>query len=458
VRLRTLRLRASRPLLAAAGGDADQVQAAREVLTEAERVGDHLGMGLASLALAEACTATGAVSDALDAVDRALTALGDDVRTVDWRMLLLYDRLAKLGDLDRLAEGDVVVRELVETAERHAVPHRLAASRCGAAEHHYQLGRWDEALAELETLANSTFPVTPIHRLLLHGLWALVTAHRDEDTTAAAHISAVADHPITAGMAADHAQHLLTARAVLAERLGQPAQARDILAGMLEPARIWGRRNRRQWLPDLTRLAIATGDLDTARAATAAAAADAVAEATLGRTAAAEHCRGLLEGDPATLLAAAATQRGIGRPFELAKVLEDAAVLLARHGELPAARAAFGEAVELYTGLRAEWDLLRADSRLRPHGIRRIQRRRRRPATGWDALTPTELKVAYRVAEGDSNAQVAGRMLLSLRTVEIHVSHILAKLGARSRVEIARHAADHPAAVDDSARPHASAG
>jgi DNA-binding CsgD family transcriptional regulator len=52
-------------------------------------------------------------------------------------------------------------------------------------------------------------------------------------------------------------------------------------------------------------------------------------------------------------------------------------------------------------------------------------------------LTETELRVAGLVAQGRSNSDIAGRLLLSRRTVETHVSHILAKLGARSRREIA---------------------
>jgi DNA-binding NarL/FixJ family response regulator len=57
---------------------------------------------------------------------------------------------------------------------------------------------------------------------------------------------------------------------------------------------------------------------------------------------------------------------------------------------------------------------------------------------GWAALTPTEVKIAELVAEGRSNTDVATELFLSRRTVQSHVSHILAKLGAHSRVDIAR--------------------
>ncbi len=49
--------------------------------------------------------------------------------------------------------------------------------------------------------------------------------------------------------------------------------------------------------------------------------------------------------------------------------------------------------------------------------------------------------MAELVADGGSNPDIAAVMFLSRRTVQTHVSHILAKLGARSRLEIAHEAA-----------------
>jgi DNA-binding CsgD family transcriptional regulator len=83
-----------------------------------------------------------------------------------------------------------------------------------------------------------------------------------------------------------------------------------------------------------------------------------------------------------------------------------------------------------------------ADGRLRPYGIRRGVRGRRpqRAAFGWEALTTTEVKVAVLVARGDSTPDIARGMFLSRRTVQTHISRILAKLGAKGRVEIVREA------------------
>jgi DNA-binding NarL/FixJ family response regulator len=84
------------------------------------------------------------------------------------------------------------------------------------------------------------------------------------------------------------------------------------------------------------------------------------------------------------------------------------------------------------------WDAARADARLRAHGIRRgVRGERKRPKAGWAALTDTEQTVAALLAEGLSNPDIGGRMFISRRTVQFHVSHILAKLGLSSRVELA---------------------
>jgi DNA-binding NarL/FixJ family response regulator len=56
-----------------------------------------------------------------------------------------------------------------------------------------------------------------------------------------------------------------------------------------------------------------------------------------------------------------------------------------------------------------------------------------------EALTEAELKVAEAVARGLSNKEIAAELGISVRTVENHVSHILAKKGFSNRVEIARY-------------------
>jgi DNA-binding CsgD family transcriptional regulator len=198
-----------------------------------------------------------------------------------------------------------------------------------------------------------------------------------------------------------------------------------------------------QWLPDLARLALAAGDRQIAQAAAQACQGEAAAETHPARAAAAGlRCHGLLESDPGPLREAVAHYRTVGPAVELPAALEDLAAVQAGRGREEDARTALIEAVSLYEGMQAHWDIRRADSRLRPYGIRRGVRGQRGPraAFGWDALTPTEVKIAALVARGDSTLDIAKGMFLSRRTVQTYISHILAKLGAKGRVDIVREA------------------
>jgi DNA-binding CsgD family transcriptional regulator len=68
---------------------------------------------------------------------------------------------------------------------------------------------------------------------------------------------------------------------------------------------------------------------------------------------------------------------------------------------------------------------------------------RKRPASGWGSLTPTELDVVRLVSEGLANNDVAARLFVSPRTVQTHLTHVYAKLGLTSRVQLAQEAARH---------------
>jgi predicted ATPase/class 3 adenylate cyclase/DNA-binding CsgD family transcriptional regulator len=68
---------------------------------------------------------------------------------------------------------------------------------------------------------------------------------------------------------------------------------------------------------------------------------------------------------------------------------------------------------------------------------------RKRPTSGWAALTPTELDVVRLVSEGLTNNDIATRLFVSPRTVQTHLTHVYAKLGLTSRVQLVQEAARH---------------
>ena len=60
---------------------------------------------------------------------------------------------------------------------------------------------------------------------------------------------------------------------------------------------------------------------------------------------------------------------------------------------------------------------------------------------GWPALTEGECRVVALAAQGHTNAEIADQLFLSRYTVETHLKHVFAKLGLRSRAELAAAAA-----------------
>jgi two-component system, NarL family, response regulator NreC len=65
------------------------------------------------------------------------------------------------------------------------------------------------------------------------------------------------------------------------------------------------------------------------------------------------------------------------------------------------------------------------------------------PAGPPDDLTEREVEVLRLIALGHTNAEIAGQLFLSVRTVESHRAHIQQKLGRATRAELVRYALDH---------------
>jgi DNA-binding CsgD family transcriptional regulator len=120
-----------------------------------------------------------------------------------------------------------------------------------------------------------------------------------------------------------------------------------------------------------------------------------------------------------------------GRTWETAWARLDLASALLRASRHAEALAVLGTARATAAGLDSEPLLARADE------LMRVARGRGATEEPWRPLTVREYEVARLIGEGLTNAGIAHELDISPRTASAHVEHILAKLGATRRTEIA---------------------
>jgi DNA-binding CsgD family transcriptional regulator len=398
---------------------------------------DHWATGWALHVLSLVAMMRGEWTEALPLFERAMATASGDPALTDLGLLLRINKAVTLGALDRYPDALAAAGRARELADRAGSVVRLTQAQSALGQLLLGSGRWDDAVAEVDVVPDDL--KDPSVACCDHGVAAIIHFHRGEAAEAHRHLDAAA--PCADRIGGRVVESLALARSLAFEQAGEPERALTTLTAALT-----GEDEGEGLLGDAVRLAVETGDTATAAEIGARVRAITAGAGVPHRRALGWYCQGMTERDAATLLRAADGYRDAGRPLPRAKALEAAAIAFAEAGDRGSARAAFTRTLDLCGSLGAHWDVARLRARFREFGIRRGPTVKHRQAThGWDSLTPTETKIAALVVAGLSNPQIATRLFLSPRTVATHVSHILAKLGVHSRIDIAREATRHPA-------------
>ena len=405
---------------------------AREALGLAERVGDHRLLAAALTRTADLEVLLGIASDPVAHFERALTE-GSDVHQdayADSAPAMLAACLIRHGRVDE-------ARELLVATHREAVAIGDEAS----------LETISLFLAELEWLA---------------GDWTAARGHADDGMLVAEQAeSRVMQGAIGAVRAlvdacqgrTDAARSRATAALAICEDVGDRSYAvyaRQVLAFLelsladapaalrhldaVDAERGIEGTKRISFVADRIEALVLTGDVDEAARLTHALELRAreLHRPTLALMAA--RCRGLVQGASGDLESAATSVQeavvraeALGLPFERARSLLVLGDIQRRAKQRAAARTTLDQAIAAFRALGAPLWVARAeDSRARVGGRARSE-----------GLTATEQQVATLVALGLTNREVAAELYVSVRAVEANLSKIYAKLGVRSRTELA---------------------
>ena len=361
--------------------------------------------------MAAALMFAGRVGEALDSGRRAWI----QARTRMLPMLTLASGAtlaSKLIDVGRLEEADEVISECLELERRVAgSAERLAIGKMGAWSIHdlrHQVwlsrGDWRDAIASLER--ELALQPDPHHRIALH--WhALVWLSRCGDSSQSRDVErhAVAAHQDALIGGCRRCARELSLRAAEAfARLGRVEDAKNELE-------IWDQNgpgahaNDVLWRRHVAAL-ISLSRLDAS---------------------------GIAE-----LEAVLAERKRLGLAGALLWNRLDLASALVESDSRRAADE-FRRAGDEAAAVGASTEQQMAERGLRRLGVRTWRRgQTRRGEDALDGLSDRERQIATLIAAGNSNPEIASRLFLSRKTVERHVSNILARTGARNRTDLAR--------------------
>lgn len=343
------------------------------------------------------------------------------------------------GWLETVLDSPFSARTLLERAVPTDVTHgatRISLwAQCWLARSLVVLGDWDSALEVAERAAELALASGhEVIRPLAHWPAAHVYALRGDHDNA--------HHHLRAGTAPDYAYPIMrlpaaTARAQVAEI---EADYETALATLAPFAAIYANPERDTgfwpWRNIYANALVMLGRLDEAEAFVTphlqvsrrwGRPADvARAEHTMGRI---HGARGEVEAAEAAFERAAAQINDLPMPLEHARTRFARGQTLRRLGRRREAERELRAAREQFVALGAAAYVARSDRELKASGQER--------SGGPTSLTPQETSVLDLVASGLTNKETAQELFISVKTVQYHLTRIYAKLGVRSRSELA---------------------
>ncbi|ONF70837.1 helix-turn-helix transcriptional regulator [Amycolatopsis keratiniphila] len=192
--------------------------------------------------------------------------------------------------------------------------------------------------------------------------------------------------------------------------------------------------------PQLVEAAVSTGRPERARAALEVFDRWTLAAAEPCWLALSHRCHALMASDPGVaerrFRLAVEAHRRAGGAVELARTRFAYATLLRRHRRTRDARDQFRDALRGFENVGATRFAERARAGLRAAGETVDV-----PHRSLAGLTPQQDAITRLVAAGETNKEIARRLVISHRTVDHHLRNIFTALGVRSRVELARRVA-----------------
>ncbi len=349
-----------------------------------------------------------------------------------------------------IAQGRAALVGLLAVADERGEEASYVLLRLHICELELRVGEWDAAAALLDEWAESSNRELTF-RPQYERCRALLAAGRGDEDEAERWANDAISRAQKTACRWDELE-ARRARGIVALRAGAPDRAAKDLAAVWEHAQREGILEPGAFpaAPDLVEALVELDRLAEARTVTGRLATLAKRQEHPWALASVKRSRALLRPGSDQ---AAAMLRAAARDFEQSGLRFDAARSLLALGRLQ-------RRAKQWRGARdALADAATAFDRLGSPGwaeVARAERERmpgRRPATNGE-LTPTERRVVELAAGGLANKQIATTLFVTVHTVEVHLAHAYAKLGVRSRVQLAaRLAADAHAAASARPRP-----